>query len=159
MFNPKMFRFLSVFLLLAGLTACSSSLVLNRVNFAQPVESVDMPNDNGMVKDRRYGLEFNIKPLQYAETQDSTSVTTREVRVIRSQSGFYFITAQNYKNVYVMSPKDGRLSLKKKILINEEGMEAPAFNQRAPYIELVERGSSDTYMLNKDGIVKGGDEQ
>lgn len=159
MFNPKMFRFLSVFLLLAGLTACSSSLVLNRVNFAQPVESVDMPNDNGMVKDRRYGLEFNVKPLQYAETQDSTSVTTREVRVIRSQSGFYFITADNYKNVYVMAPKDGKLSLKKKILIDEEGMEAPAFNQRAPYIELVVRGSSDTYMLNKDGIVKGGDEQ
>jgi len=137
--------------LLLFVTACSSSLVIKKVNFAQPLESVLTPNNNGMVKDVRDGLKFNVMPLQYAETKDTSSVTTQDVHLIRGHEGYYYVTAKGYKDVFVMAPSDGTLKLKKKIHINDQGLQNPAFNQRAPYIQLL-NGSSASYDLTKDGI-------
>ena len=141
---------IAVFSLLL-LTACSSSLVIKNVDFAQPIESVLTPNSKGVVQDVRAGLSFDMMPLQYAETKDTSSVTVPAIRIIRGHDGFYYITAKGFKNVYVMAPSNGTLKLHKKILVTKEGLSSPAFNQRMPYVQLID-GSSASYDLTKDGL-------
>lgn len=141
-------------LILLAVTACSSSLVIQKVNFSQPVETVLNPDSKGIVHDRAQGLDFSIMPLQYAETQDTSSVTTEKVRLIRDKEGYYFITANGYKNVYVMKPQAGEMKLHKKIHVSDEGIMHPAFNQREPNVQLIDRGNNATYSLNENGIKK-----
>ncbi|MDZ7693740.1 MAG: hypothetical protein U5K69_21910 [Balneolaceae bacterium] len=66
-------------LLFAG---CKQSMVISDVNYSQPIETVLTPNEEGVVEDIQHGISFNILPLQYIETQDTSSVTTQEVRMI-----------------------------------------------------------------------------
>ncbi len=109
-----------------------SSLVLKPVDFAWPVESVLHVNNDGFVKEDRNTLHFNVKSLFLEETEgDSTAYLNKDIRIIRDTKGYYFVTAQNFKNVYVFVGTDGELKLDNKIEISEkEGMSNPAFNQR-----------------------------
>jgi hypothetical protein len=58
--------------------------------------------------------------------------------MIRDNQGFYFLTSTNFKNVYVFKADEGKLVQENKIFISEFGLQTPAFNQRDPYIELVD---------------------
>lgn len=138
-------------LLVAG---CKQSMVISKVDYSHSIESVVTPDENGVVEDGQHGLKFNIKPLQYAETQDTSSVTTDQVRYIRGQEGYYYITAPNYKNVYVMAPDKGTLKLKKKLEVSESGLDQPALNQRLSHIQLLNLASGESWKLNPDGIQK-----
>ena len=82
------------------LSACSS-LMLSPAEFGWPIESVLKIDDKGVVKDDRYSLSFNTKALFFEETQDSMAYSGKSLRMIRSSEGFYFMTAENFKNVYV----------------------------------------------------------
>lgn len=147
--------FASLLLIVAvAFTGCKQSMVISKVDYSQSIESVLTPNEQGIVKDEQHGLSFSIMPLQYAETQDTSSVTTNEVRYIRGKEGFYYITAPDYKNVYVMAPEEGTLKLKKKLLISENGLKEPAFNQRTSHIQLLNRASGDTWKLNPENVEK-----
>lgn len=148
--NSLMFWNLALAILLFA--GCNKSMVISDVNYSQPIETVLTPNDQGVVDDVQHGLTFNILPLQYAETQDSSAVTTNEVRMIRGSEGFYYITASGYSNVYVMSPEKSSLKLVKKIKINEEGLAEPAFNQRSSYIQLLNRQTNEAYTLTNEGL-------
>ncbi len=152
-----MVNYLSISILLAGLilAGCKQSLVISEVNYAQPVEAVLTPDKDGVVKDTKNGFIFNIMPLQYAETEDTSSVTTDEVRYIRSNNGFYYITVPEYKNVYVMAPGEHELKLEKKIKVSEEGIAEPALNQRKKYIQLVDRATGTAWALDNEGIQEG----
>ena len=132
--------------------AACSSLVLKPVDFAWPVESVLHVNDDGSVKEDRHTLNFNVKALFLEETEgDSTAYLNKDIRIIRDTKGYYFVTAQNFKNVYVFAGTDGELKLDNKIEISEkEGMSNPAFNQRLPYVELVDNGKKT--LLSNEGI-------
>jgi len=141
----------TVLLLFSG---CKQALVISDVDYAQPIETVLIPNEEGMVQDVQRGLAFNILPLQYEETQDSSSVTTEEVRLIRGSEGFYYITAPGYSNVYVMYPDENSLRMERKIKINEEGISQPAFNQREPYVQLLNRSTNEVYSLTSEGIME-----
>lgn len=132
------------------LTYSCASLVLQPADFSWPIESVLKINDEGLAKEDRYTFSFNIKPLFYEEMQDSLAYLDREVRIIRNTEGFYFITAAGFKNVYVFETSDGALEMEKKILVNENGLTKPVFNQRNPFIELVD--GQDKYYLTKKGI-------
>ncbi len=145
--------------LLLVVAGCSSSLVIRDVNYAEPVEAVLFPNKNGVVEDIRGGISFNILPLQYAETQDTSSVTTEQIRMIRGREGFYYITAPGYTNVYVMAPEKNSLKLQKKIKINEQGITEPAFNQRDTHVQLLNRKTNDTYMLSAQGLAEPGESE
>lgn len=134
------------------LTGCKQSMVINEVNYSQSVESVLSPNDDGMVDDVQHGIRFNIMPIQYEETQDTSSVTTKEVRFIRGQEGYYYITAPDYEHVYVMEPEEGELRLKSKLMIAEEGVSQPAFNQRSSYIQLLNRETGESWEVRPDEI-------
>jgi len=114
-----------------------SSLILKPTNFGWPLEAVLKVDKNGNVQEKRYSLDFNTKELFLTETGDSLGYQNKELRVIRNSNGYYFMVANNFKNVYVFSPSEGSLSLSKKIAISDStGMNNPAFNQRPPYIEL-----------------------
>ena len=130
-------------------------LALKPADFSWPVESELKVNSNGTVQEDRYSISFDVNPLFYEETKDSTDVSGRTIRLIRDERGYYFVTSVNFKNVYVFSQNDGYLSLQKKISVSKEGLSSPAFNQRAPYIELL-NGNNTPIMLTKDGIVEEG---
>jgi uncharacterized protein YydD (DUF2326 family) len=135
-----------------------SSLVLRPVDFSWPIEVALQPDSKGNVKEARYQVSFNVKALLFEELKDSTAVTKHTFHVLRDQAGYYFITAKGFKNVYVFRHGDGTLKLEKKILVSEKGLDAPALNQRAPHISLIDekKGSEAPILLTKDGIAEGG---
>lgn len=145
-------RLALVFLSLFLITACST-LSLQPADFSWPIETVLPIDDNGMVSEDRYTFSFNTKPLFFEEVQDSMAYRGKDLRMIRSADGFYFITANSFKNVYVFSPGEAALNLENTIFISEFGLVNPVMNQRPPYIELVD--GQVTLYLSKDGIERG----
>jgi hypothetical protein len=138
-------------LVLAGIFPACSSLSLKPADFSWPVESVLKVNEDGFVNDERFALSFNTKNMFLEETEDSSSYLNKEIRLIRDTKGFYYLTSDNFKNVYVFNVNDGEFRLENKILISENGISKPAFNQRPPYIVLVEGGNQ--HNLSDDGII------
>ncbi|WP_445665017.1 hypothetical protein [Fodinibius sp. AD559] len=136
------------------LTGCKQSMVISKVDYSQSIESVLQPDEDGTVEDPKHGISFNIKPIQYAETQDTSSITTKQVRYIRGQEGYYYITAPDYKNVYVMAPEKGKLVLKETLKITDEGISKPAFNQRMTHIQLLNRSTGEVWQVNAESIKK-----
>jgi hypothetical protein len=118
--------------------AACSVLTLQPANFSWPIESVLPIDENGNVTEDRYSVEFNTAGLFYEEFQDSLAYKGKELRLIRDNQGLYFITAAKFKNVYVFKVDEGKMVLNNKIFITEFGLQSPAFNQRDPFIELVD---------------------
>lgn len=142
-------------LILCVMASGCASLTLAPVHYQWPVESVLTVDAKGMVDEARYNMTFNVKPLLFDETADSVHVSGIELRIIRDASGYYYITAPKFKNVYVFASDEGRLKLATKILISETGIAAPAFNQRPPYIQLL-NGKEKPLLLSRGGIQQGG---
>ena len=136
------------------MTGCKQSMVISKVDYSQSIESVLQPDKDGTVEDKKHGLKFNIKPIQFSETQDTSSVTTKQVRYIRGQEGYYYITAPDYKNVYVMIPEKNKLVLKETLKISDKGISEPAFNQRLSHIQLLNRSTDDVWKVYSDQIEK-----
>ncbi|WP_337865330.1 hypothetical protein [Ignavibacterium sp.] len=134
------------------LTACSS-LKLSPAEFAWPIESVIKINDDGLAKEERYSFSFNAKALFMEEMQDSLAYVGKDLRIIRNNEGYYFITSKGFKNVYIFESSESSLSLKEKITINETGLNNPFFNQRNQFIELID-GEYKAY-LTKEGLQGG----
>jgi hypothetical protein len=138
------------FLILAG----CSSLILKPADFSWPVESVLNVDGQGRIQNDRYSISLNVKTLFFAETQDSVNIPKTSVRMIRDVKGFYFITAPHFKNVYVFEQTEGGLKLKNRILVAQNGLNEPAMNQRAPYIQVL-NGHNPAVMITDDGVVEG----
>ncbi|MEJ5261856.1 MAG: hypothetical protein WHT45_04185 [Ignavibacterium sp.] len=132
--------------------ACSS-LKLSPAEFAWPIESVLKINNDGIAKEDRYSFSFNTKALFMEEMQDSMAYVGKDLRIIRNNEGYYFITSKGFKNVYIFESSESSLSLKEKITINETGLNNPFFNQRNPFIELVD-GEFKAF-LTKEGLQGG----
>jgi hypothetical protein len=146
----------SLFFLVALLvvyTACSS-LTIQSANFAWPLESVIPVDKYGTVTDMRHSLEFNALPLFFEEHQDSNAYRGKEIRLIRDREGYYYMTADRFKNVYVFQADDGELILENRISISETGIMKPAFNQRTAFIELTDVNKR-ALSLTHQGIEEG----
>lgn len=130
--------------ILLGVSACGSSLILENVDYSQPVESVLEPDSDQIVHDQRNAVKFSIAPLLAEENMEETN----EIRMIRNRSGFYFVTASGFNNVYVFAPGESTLELVEKVFITESGLSQPAFNQRGTHIELIDLNTGDTFNLN-----------
>ena len=63
------------------------------------------------------------------------------------------MTSVDFKNVYVFSVEKNSFTLENKIELGEIGLKNPAFNQRKPFIELIDDGKS--YKLTSEGIEEG----
>jgi hypothetical protein len=131
-------QLLIVSLILSSMLAACSVLTLQPANFSWPLESVLPADDNGKISDDRYSVEVNTVGMFFEEFQDSLSYKGKDLRLIRDNMGFYFLTSGNFKNVYVFKAEEGTMVLENKIFISEFGLQNPAFNQRDPYIELVD---------------------
>jgi hypothetical protein len=144
---------------IAIVLAGCGGLALRPADFAWPFESVFKVDSKGFATEEeepaRYFIKFNAKPLLFEETGDSVNVTNHTFRVIRDMQGYYYITAKTFKNVYVFSSAEGALTLQNKIVVAEKGLDSPAFNQRPPYVQLL-NGREKARMLNKDGLQEGG---
>jgi hypothetical protein len=139
--------------LLSLITAACSVLTLQPANFSWPLESVLPVDDSGKISEDRYSIEVNTVGMFFEEFQDSLSYKSKEVRMIRDNQGFYFLTSTNFKNVYVFKADEGKLVQENKIFISEFGLQTPAFNQRDPYIELVD--GTNKMNLSHKGIEGG----
>jgi len=132
-------------------TACNK-FVIEGVNYSQEVESVLEPDENGNVEDVRHDLTFNINPLLKEEFGEGEQLNIEEIRLIRNAEGFYFITAKNFRHVYVMKPGHSNLKLENKIRVSDDRLISPAFNYRDGIVQLVNTGTNDVYALRVDGI-------
>jgi len=134
------------------LTGCSS-LQLTPADFSWPVESVIHVDNNGIAVDDRYSLFFSAKPLFFEEAGDSLAFVNKDLRVIRDTLGYYYMTGNNFKNVYVFTMGEGSFNLYNQIQISDSvKITNPVFNQRPPYIELID--GNKKYYLSKSGIEK-----
>jgi hypothetical protein len=144
--------------LIVVLAGCGG-LALRPAEFAWPFESVFKVDSKGIAAEEeqpaRYFIAFNAKPLLFEETGDSVHVDGKKFRVIRDDQGYYYVTGKEFKNVYVFGSAEGALTLQTKIPVSEKGLESPAFNQRPPFIQLL-NGKEKPKMLNKDGVQEGG---
>jgi hypothetical protein len=134
-------------LLLAG----CSALTLAPSDYSWPIESELTADKNGMVTEDRYHMTFSVKPLLFAEFQDSMKVSGKTFRIIRDQEGYFFITGPQFKNVYVFEHKPAGLAQSAKIPVSEKGLGSPAFNRRPPYIQLL-NGRDKPLLLTRSGI-------
>lgn len=139
-----------LFVISAAILSSCSSLMLTPAEFSWPIESVLKIDNSGFVKEDRNLLSFDTKSLFLEETQDSLGYAGKTLHLIRNSEGFYFMTATGFKNVYVFTVERNAFSLENKIEINETGLKNPAFNQRKPFIELLDDGV--VYRLSSDAI-------
>ncbi|MFP8488288.1 hypothetical protein ACKGJO_04240 [Gracilimonas sp. Q87] len=150
---------LSALLIITTASACNSFVVEN-VDYSQQLESVLVPDENGKITDVRHGISFNVKSFKEQEFGASdSSKQIREIRLIRNADGFYFITADQFKNVYVMEPGKGSLKLKNKINVSESPLQDPAFNLRTSGVQLVMRDTNKTIKMNETGILENEEEE
>jgi hypothetical protein len=145
----------ALLLLMSGilLTGCSV-LTLTPVDYAWPIEIRPETDAHGFLRDDRAGLAFNVTPLIFVETADSSKVGGISFRIIRDAEGYYYVIAPKFKNVYVFSGVEGALKLKTTIPVSQTGLASPAFNQRTSFIQLV-NGKDKPVVLTKNGIQEG----
>ncbi len=134
-----------------ALPGCGTTI--QGVRYAWPVESVLTVGDNNMVEDGRHALTFSVAAIAQEELADSTSLRGKEIRLLRNDEGYYFLTGKKFKNVYVLSPGTGKLSVKSQIEVAPRGLGDPALNQRLPYVELLD--GKTTMRLTENDIVEG----
>lgn len=142
-----------LFLIIVSLFSSCSSLNLTPAEFGWPIEGVLKVDKNGFVKEDRNSILFDTKALFLEETEDSLGYAGKTLHIIRNHEGFYFMTAVDFKNVYVFSVAKNSFTLEDKIELGEIGLKNPAFNQRKPFIELIDDGKS--YKLSSEGIEEG----
>jgi len=135
-----------------ALPGCAS-VTLKPVDFSWSFESVLTTDAAGVATGEPKTIVFNAHELFLAETKAATTGADKVVRVIRDVEGYYYMTSPGFKHVYIFEGADGELTLEKKVLISEEGMEKPFFNRRELGIELAANGQ--VYRLNKKGLVSG----
>ncbi len=148
----KLIKILFIISAAIVINSCSQ-FIITPVNFAWPLESVFDIDSTGTVEEQRYAFTFNAMPLLNEESDSTNVISETKLRIIRGEKGLYYITAEGFKHVYIFSPTEGELLLKMKILLSEDGIKSPAFNQRAPFVQLL-FGEEESVFLNSEGIVE-----
>ncbi len=134
------------------LTACGSTMSIKNVDFSQPVETVLVADRDANVQDVRGGLSFNLSEVLESEGISKDAFMGTEVRIIRNHQGYYFLAAPGFKSVYVFETEESELKLLNKIRVASQGLQDPAFNQRTPYIQLIDGGTAVS--LTKDSAIQ-----
>ena len=141
----------SVLILAIIISSACMQLTLEPSDFAWPIETVLNVDNEGIIEESRYSFTSNVKNLFIEETTDSLSYMNAEVRLIRDHKGYYFMTSNGFKNVYIFNVNNGNFELHNKVPVSEFGLDLPAFNQRKPFIEVLD-GEEHVAYLNSEGI-------
>jgi hypothetical protein len=147
-------KYNSRLLLLLALLLSGCGLTIEGVHYGWPVESVLTVGPDNRVADGHNGVSFSVAEIAQEEFQDSSALQSKQVRLLRSDEGYYFLTARGFKNVYVFSPGPAKLHVKSRLAVAPNGLLDPALNQRTPYVELVD-GTSVKKLTSND-ILEGG---
>jgi len=139
--------------LLLATSGCAT-VTIKPVDFSWSYESVLTADSAGVVSGEPKTISFDAGVLFRAETTPEGTAAGKTVRIIRDKEGYYFVTSPGFKHVYIFCSSRAKLTLTKKVLIAEEGMEQPFFNRRDGGIELGANGQ--VYLLTRKGIVSGG---
>lgn len=140
--------------LVASLALSGCALTIKPVDFSWSYESVMTADATGVYRAEPKTIAFPAVELFRAETEKKDAVADRPVRMIRDAAGYYYVTAAGFRHVFVLESDEGKLTVKKKVLIDANGMQNPFFNRRDQGIELVANGRS--HLLNKKGIIPRG---
>lgn len=140
--------------LLAAIALPGCAHTIKPVDFSWSYESVLTADTAGTYRAEPKTIAFNGAELFRAESGRPDAVADRPLRLIRDSAGYYYASAAGFKHVYILKGAEGKLTVKKKVLIDPNGMEKPFFNRREGGIELVAGGQS--YLLNKKGIIPRG---
>jgi hypothetical protein len=146
-------RGIALLLIPAALVGGCASLTLEDVDSGWPVEAVVKVGKDNRIQDTRYALSARVTALAVEEFQDSSALIGKELRILRNHSGYYFVTGQKFRNVYVFESSNSSFALESTIEVSQTGLANPALNQRTPYVELVDGTAKQ--LLDEDGIVKG----
>jgi hypothetical protein len=138
---------------LAVVSLASCGMTVENVHYAWPVESVLPVGDDNIVQDGRHSLQFSVAAIAEEEFENVGALRGKEIRLLRSVEGYYFLTAKRFKHVYVLKPAPSELRLESRIAVAPNGLQDPAFNQRPPYVELLDGGKA--IRLTSDEIVEG----
>ena len=134
--------------------ALAGCVTVKPVDFSWPYESVLTADAQGTFRAEPKTIAFNPAELFREETANKAAVADRPVRIIRDGAGYYYVTAAGFKNVYILKGGEAKLTVKKKVLIDPNGMEKPFFNLREGGVELV--AGTQVHLLNKKGIIPKG---
>ena len=135
------------------LLSCAS-LTVSNVDYAWPVEAPVTVSHTNSITIERYGLTCNLSKVAEKEFQDSTALAGAQVRILRNNEGYYFLTGPRFKHVYVFRAATSELIAEHIFDITTTGLQNPALNQRPPYIELVDTGGIHKLLTSSD-IVEG----
>jgi len=135
-----------------ALTGCATTI--KPVDYSWSYESVLAGDASGTYRAEPKTLAFNAAELFRTEYENKQAVADKPLRMIRDAAGYYYVTAEGFKNVYILEAGEGKLTLEKKVLIDATGMKTPFFNRREGGIELAASGQA--YLLNKKGIIPKG---
>ncbi len=135
------------------LLASCSSLTVQNVNYGWPVEAVATVSQANMVTADRYGLSFSVAKIAEREFQDTSALVGSQLRILRSNEGFYFVTGPRFKNVYVFHPGTEELQKESVIEVSPTGLRNPALNLRPPHVELID-GEGFRRLLTRSDIVE-----
>ena len=151
-YNMRLFISAIVLFIMLSIAGCSS-VVLKPADFSWPLENVIKVDEKGFITEDRYTFNINVKSIFQQEFADSNLATGKEIRIIRDKAGYYYMTAPEFKNVYVLLPVEGGMKLENKITISETNpLTSPAFNQKNPNIELLD--GQEKYLINYKGMVR-----
>lgn len=141
----------SIIVGLAFLLAACSSLSLQQVDYGWPVESALKVKEDNTVSEGRYAISFNVAPLAEKEFENPNALKGKEIRLLRSNEGMYYVTGPNFKYVYVMTPGASELKLVQRFEVSKTGLKKPALNKRDPYVELID-GSELRVLMTSDDL-------
>ncbi len=148
----RFFVSIIISIIIITIVGCSA-VVLKPADFSWPVENAIKVDEKGFITEERYTFNINVKPIFQVEFADSNRALGKELRIIRDKTGYYYITASGFKNVYVLLPIEGGMKLENKISISETTpLSLPAFNQKNPNIELID--GQARFLINNKGIVR-----
>lgn len=139
------------FLIMLLMSSCAK-VYITPVNFGWAAEEELKVSGNNTVTDTRNSIFFDLEQV----LTDENVAGVKSIRMIRDRFGFYYLTAQKFKNVYVLKAVKNSFFLEKKIAILKRGsLINPAFNQRKKYIELVYGKKNKIIKLTAAGVVGG----
>ncbi len=150
----KKFKTAILALVLSALFTACSSITVKPVQYGWPVENVVKIASDFNITFPRYSISMNVKNIfENEKLIKNNSPVSHQIRFIRDNLGYYYLTGELFKNVYVLKPEESEMKVINEIFIDKKGMTSPAMNQRGNYIELLLDNGKRKLKINNDGIL------
>jgi hypothetical protein len=143
-----------LFAIFISIIFCScSSLKIENVKYGWGGEFFANPDESGLINIPKSSMQFNISQI-LTEEKLTGNPKDHKFRIIRDDEGYFYITANNFKFVWVFACEEASLVLKNKLdLLEGKSLDDPKFNEQKPNVRLFLKDGKE-FLLNKDGKLK-----